>query len=231
MRYVTPRDYHQTNWLMIDLEEEYNDSNDSFASLKSDVDVNSMDDIGSICDLYEKEGDQTSHTVPLLYDAKLQTIVNNNADDICHMLKNCFEDEEKQNTDNSRDELYEWMYPILSSWSNPSPQVVLSFCTRQQLNAALNRAVYTLTQQRYLNATDSLTEADLRLFVTLIHYDQICASFSVAQSPLALLYQQPVLMDYCRDIYQQMAGATKKGLVVGEAMADALKLPHQRHLM
>ena len=63
---------------------------------------------------------------------------------------------------------------------------ILSISTRQltsdswmysQLFTALDRCEDILSKQRYI-AGNQLTEADIRLFMTLIRFDEVCASSS-----------------------------------------------------
>lgn len=69
----------------------------------------------------------------------------------------------------------------------------------KKLEEAFDRVNDILSKQRYI-AGDKLTEADVRLFVTLLRYDEVyyvyfkCNSRSVADTP--------AILNYCRDIYQ-----------------------------
>jgi hypothetical protein len=53
--------------------------------------------------------------------------------------------------------------------------------------------------QRYLTG-DTLTDADIRLFVTLLRFDEVYAIYFKANARLVML--TPSLLNFCRDIYQ-----------------------------
>jgi len=64
---------------------------------------------------------------------------------------------------------------------------------------AYDRADDILQSQRYLTG-DTLTDADIRLFVTLIRFDEVYSIYFKANARLVLL--TPSLLNFCREIYQ-----------------------------
>jgi putative glutathione S-transferase len=68
-----------------------------------------------------------------------------------------------------------------------------------ELCVAFDRADDILQQQRYLTG-DTLTDADIRLFVTLLRFDEVYAFYFKANARLVML--TPSLLNFCRDIYQ-----------------------------
>ena len=74
-----------------------------------------------------------------------------------------------------------------------------------ELTNAFDQAVLILQNQRFLTGS-TLTDADIRLFVTLFRFDEIYAIYFRANSRLVTL--TPALLNYCRDIYQ-MEGVAK----------------------
>jgi glutathionyl-hydroquinone reductase len=171
----------------------------------------------SIRDIYEKAGDTSSKfTIPLLWDKKENTIVNNESSDISYMLNSSFnefssnpdldlyteEDSEKLN------DVIEMISPLMIHGVYRC-----GFAKKQsaydkavaELTNAFDQADLILQNQRFLTGS-TLTDADIRLFVTLFRFDEIYAIYFRANSRLVTL--TPALLNYCRDIYQ-MEGVAK----------------------
>jgi len=68
-----------------------------------------------------------------------------------------------------------------------------------ELCDAYDRADDILQGQRYLTG-DTLTDADIRLFVTLIRFDEVYSIYFKANARMVML--TPSLLNFCRDIYQ-----------------------------
>ena len=56
-----------------------------------------------------------------------------------------------------------------------------------------------LQRQRYI-AGDHLTEADIRLFATLVRFDEVYVVYFKTNT--RTVAQTPAVLDYCREIYQ-----------------------------
>ncbi len=150
-------------------------------------------------------------TVPILWDKQQQTIVNNESAEIIRMLNSSFD----QLTGNSLDfypaefraqidEVNHWIYHDINNGVYKC-----GFATTQaayeeafeQLFAALER-VETLLQSQAFLVGDILTEADWRLFTTLVRFDPVyvghfkcnarrIADYAALSEYLQQLYQYP----------------------------------------
>lgn len=165
----------------------------------------------SIRELYERAGDTSGkYSVPVLWDKKLGTIVSNESSEIIRMFNYEFNDfcknpeldlypeEDRQMIDS----VNKWVYPTINNGVYRC-----GFATSQQaydkaideLTESFDRIEQILQTQKYI-AGDKLTEADIRLFVTLVRFDPVyivyfkCNTRSVAGSP--------AILNYCRRVYQ-----------------------------
>ena len=168
----------------------------------------------SIREIYEIANDTSGkYTIPLLWDTKLNTIVNNESSDIAYMLNSSFNDfaaypEVDLYTEDDEDgmaklnEVSEWLAPLMIHGVYRC-----GFAKNQrsydkaidELCMAFDQADDILQKQRYLTG-DTLTDADIRLFVTLIRFDEVYAFYFKANARLVML--TPALLDFCREIYQ-----------------------------
>jgi putative glutathione S-transferase len=141
-------------------------------------------------DLYEKsagKGVTGRYTVPLLWDNKEGIIVSNESADIVRMFNAEFNDlvsPAAADIDLYPEELHaeidavnEWVYSDINNGVYKC-----GFAQSQEaydeaanaLFASLDRAEAILSEHRFL-VGDRFTEADLRLFVTLIRFDEVYA--------------------------------------------------------
>jgi glutathionyl-hydroquinone reductase len=152
-------------------------------------------------------------TVPVLWDKQRQTIVSNESSEIMRMFNSEFNElidddaASKRNfyPDNLRgkiDELNDWIYPNVNNGVYKS-----GFATTQEayeeavvpVFEALDKLDGLLSENRFLTG-DKLTEADIRLFPTLVRFDSVYVShFKCA---LKRIVDYPNLWGYTRDIYQ-----------------------------
>jgi len=121
-------------------------------------------------------------TVPVLWDRERDTIVNNESAEILRMLNSAFNDLTGNDGDyypaHLRSEIDAWNERIYPRVNNGVYRA--GFATSQQayeeayedLFAELRHIDTHLGQQRYLTG-DVLTEADIRLFTTLIRFDAV----------------------------------------------------------
>ncbi|XP_020700271.1 uncharacterized protein LOC110112396 [Dendrobium catenatum] len=166
----------------------------------------------SIRELYELANSNYSgkYTVPVLWDNQLKTIVNNESAEIIRMLNREF-NEIAENPDLDLypshlqaviDEVNEWVYESINNGvykcgfaqkQGPYEEAVV------KLLDALDKCEEILSKQRYICANE-LTEADIRLFVTLIRFDEVYAvHFKCSKK---LIREYPNLFNYTKDIYQ-----------------------------
>lgn len=155
-------------------------------------------------------------TVPVLWDKKLATIVNNESAEIVRMLNGSFQawarhpemDLYPSQLRSAIDETNAWVYADINNGVYRS-----GFARSQQaheaaverLFAALDRVEALLTRQDFL-CGDVLTEADVRLFVTLIRFDAVYHTHFKCNRRTVL--QSPALTRYMADIYRLPGVAT-----------------------
>lgn len=165
----------------------------------------------SIRELYERAGDvEGKYSVPILWDKKTGTIVSNESSEIIRMFNNEFNDLAKnpeldlypEDLRESIDDTNSWVYPSINNGVYRSGFAVSQAAYDEaidELTKAFDRVDSILQTQKYI-AGDQLTEADIRLFVTLVRFDPVyivyfkCNTRSVAGTP--------AILDYCRRIYQ-----------------------------
>lgn len=174
--------------------------------------LNSM----SLKDLYEAANDTTGeYTIPLLWDKKHNTIVSNNTFDIIRMMNSEFNslckapelDLYPKNNRNAIDAVNEWIYPNLnngvfrcgsSKTQEEYDQAI------DDLTESFDRVGFILQRNRFL-AGSSFSEADLRLFVTMLRFDEIYyISFKTNTRRVATC---PPILNYIREIYQMVGVA------------------------
>lgn len=148
-------------------------------------------------------------TVPVLWDKKLRTIVNNESSEIIRMFNSAFNDLTGDYSDYypkklqaDIDELNQLVYDNINNGVYRA-----GFATSQQayeaafqrLFAALDVVEQRLGQQRYLLG-GNITEADWRLFTTLIRFDAVY--YSHFKTNLRHIADYPHLSNYVRELYQ-----------------------------
>jgi putative glutathione S-transferase len=172
----------------------------------------------TIRDIYEKSGDEDGkYTVPILYDKKLHTILSNESADIIRMLNSEFNEFAKYPeldlypSDDERarsaiNEVNEWVYQTINNG--------VYRCGFASTQTAYNKAITELTDSfdrlesmlstsRFLAGggdNNKVTEADIRLFVTLLRFDEVYVVYFKTNT--RTVAGSSVLLNYCRDIYQ-----------------------------
>lgn len=149
-------------------------------------------------------------TVPVLWDKKRQTIVNNESSDIIRMFNSAFDLLTGERSDYYPHELRPEIDDVnLLVYENINDGVYRAgFATTQaayerafhRLFDALDVVETRLGQHRYLVGTD-ITEADWRLFTTLIRFDAVY--YSHFKCNLRRIEDYPNLSNYLRDLYQR----------------------------
>ena len=151
-----------------------------------------------------------SITVPVLWDKELNTIVNNESSEIIRMLNSEFQDianhpEVELYPEPLRakiDEVNEWIYTEVNNGVYRSgfarKQAAYSSAVKT-LFSALDRVEAILSKSRYL-CGDQLTEADVRLFTTLVRFDAVYVTHFKCN--IRRIIDYPNLWGYTRDIYQ-----------------------------
>ncbi|MFT4614933.1 MAG: putative glutathione S-transferase [Bacteroidia bacterium] len=148
-------------------------------------------------------------TVPVLWDKQTQTIVSNESSDIIRMFNTAFNHLTGNTDDYYPGELRKTIHAlndrIYPTINNGVYQA--GFATTQQayeeafhsLFDSLDWVEGLLTTQRYL-AGNQLTEADWRLFTTLIRFDAVY--FGHFKTNRQLLASYPAITGYVRELYQ-----------------------------
>jgi putative glutathione S-transferase len=148
-------------------------------------------------------------TVPLLWDKKSQTIVNNESSEIIRMLNSSFDQWGKKYVDfypeplrADIDEVNDIIYENINNGVYRT-----GFATQQkayeqafdQLFETMDLLEHRLSTRRYLMGNE-ITEADWRLFPTLVRFDPVYVGHFKCNKKRLIDY--PNLWAYTRDLYQ-----------------------------
>jgi len=148
-------------------------------------------------------------SVPVLWDKKRRTIVNNESSEIIRMLNSAFEAFTNVHTDyypaelrGEIDRINDIVYPTVNNGVYRA-----GFATSQDAYEEAARGIFAtfdqleerLSRQRYL-AGGQITEADWRLFTTLVRFDAVY--YSHFKCNLRRVADYPNLSNYLRDLYQ-----------------------------
>ena len=148
-------------------------------------------------------------TVPVLFDKQTQSIVNNESSEIIRMLNTAFD----RITGNTTDFYPSALRPQIDAWNERIYPAInngvyrAGFATTQEayeeayaeLFAELDHLDQHLSQHRYL-CGDQITEADIRLFTTLIRFDAVYhGHFKCNRQRIE---DFDALPNYLRDIFQ-----------------------------
>ncbi|MGX8012498.1 glutathione S-transferase family protein [Mesorhizobium sp. ORM8.1] len=148
-------------------------------------------------------------TVPVLWDKRQKTIVNNESSEIIRMFNSAFDEWGDAGLDfypaglrTEIDKINALVFPMINNGVYRT-----GFATTQQayeeafgdLFSALDTVEERLSQQRYL-VGDRITEADWRLFTTLVRFDPVYVGHFKCN--LRRIADYPNLSNYLRDLYQ-----------------------------
>ena len=148
-------------------------------------------------------------TVPVLWDKKQQTIVNNESSEIIRMLNSAFDEFADHDVDfypqALREQIDEINEPIYQNVNNGVYRC--GFASSQgaydkaydRLFATMDELESRLSKQRYL-VGEQITEADWRLFTTLVRFDAVY--YNHFKTNKKRLIDYPNLWDYTRELYQ-----------------------------
>jgi len=148
-------------------------------------------------------------TVPVLWDKKERTIVNNESSEIIRMLNSSFDEFAESDADfypgQYRDEIDSLNGQIYETVNNGVYRC--GFARSQaayeraydQLFATLDELESRLAANRYL-VGDQITEADWRLFTTLVRFDPVY--YTHFKTNRKRLVDYPNLWDFTRELYQ-----------------------------
>lgn len=178
---------------------------------KSEVTGDEINGKGKLSEIYLLANPRYSGrvSVPVLWDKKRKTIVNNESAEIIRMLNSAFDGFTNVRTDyypeNLRaeiDRLNDLIFPNINNGVYRA-----GFATSQAAYEQAFRNVFDtldeleqiLSQHRYL-AGSTITEADWRLFCTLIRFDAVY--YSHFKCNWRHISEFPSLSNYLRDLYQ-----------------------------
>lgn len=148
-------------------------------------------------------------TVPILWDKKTNTIVSNESPEIIRMFNSAFDEVGALPSDFSPpellaeiDELNEFIYPTINNGVYRA-----GFATTQEayeeavaeVFSALDTLEVRLENSRYLTG-NIITEADWRLFTTLVRFDAVYVGHFKCN--LRRIVDYPNIWGYLRDLYQ-----------------------------
>jgi putative glutathione S-transferase len=148
--------------------------------------------------------------VPVLWDKERNTIVSNESSEIIRMFNSAFDDIGATPGDyypeplrDEIDALNDFIYPNINNGVYRA-----GFATTQDayeeavqdVFAALDKLEQRLAERRYL-AGSTMTEADWRLFTTLVRFDAVYVGHFKCN--VRRIVDYPNLWGYVRDLYQQ----------------------------
>jgi len=148
-------------------------------------------------------------TVPVLWDKKSKRIVNNESSDIIRIFNSAFNhltgntlDFYPESLSDDIDEINDWIYTSINNGVYRA-----GFATSQEayneafdgLFHALDKVEKILQEQRYLTG-ETITEADWRLFTTLIRFDAVYVGHFKANRQT--IEQYAAISAYLRELYQ-----------------------------
>lgn len=166
--------------------------------------------VKTVRDLYELAGQKGGrYTVPVLWDKQEKTIVNNESSEILRMFNSAFNHLAKnpdldlypEDLRPQIDELNAWIYTQINNgvyrcgFAQKQGAYEEAF---KDVFDGLDRLEGILSKTRYLTG-DKLTEADIRLYVTLIRFDPVYVVYFKTNK--AFIRDYPSIKRYVQDLY------------------------------
>ena len=148
-------------------------------------------------------------TVPVLWDKQQNKIVSNESADIIRMFNSAFneitgnfDDYYPKELRNSIDEINALVYPNINNGVYKTGFSTTQAAYEESFDAlfiALDKVEEILSTNRYLTGR-KLTEADWRLFTTLIRFDSVYVGHFKCN--LRTIESYPLIREYLRELYQ-----------------------------
>lgn len=168
-----------------------------------------------IRDLYDHAGDTNGkYTVPMLWDKNTSTIVNNESSELIRMFNSAFSEFAEADAPDIypaelQDEINtinDWIYHNINNGvykcgfarSQPAYDEAVS-----ALYEHLDRVEDVLSKQTFLCSNENLTEADIRLFRTLVRFDEVYAVYFKCNVRLISSYDN--MLNWMRHLYSMPA--------------------------
>lgn len=174
-----------------------------------------INDAKYVRDLYDLVNDNGSrYTVPVLWDKHTKTIVNNESIEILKILNTAFNELLPENSPERQldlfpshltsaiDEAYSWIYPQINNGVYRAGFAQSQQAYDEAVNEvfeALDRVESILTNTRYI-CSNQLTAMDIRLFMTLIRFDEVYVVYFKCNKKFLSSY--PQITNYLRELYQ-----------------------------
>eukprot|EP00897_Mesotaenium_endlicherianum_P002757 jgi/Mesen1/2509/ME000016S01867 len=167
-----------------------------------------------IRDLYEKANPELASTgrysVPVLWDLEKGTIVNNESAEIMRMFNSEFNELAKypdldlypEALRPQIDELNEWIYDGFNNgvYKSGFAQTQAAYDKAvKEVFETMDKVEDILSKSRYLTG-DQFTEADVRLFLTCIRFDEVYHGHFKCNKKL--LREYPNLFNFTKEVYQ-----------------------------
>jgi len=153
---------------------------------------------------------QKKYTVPFIWDTREKTIVSNESSEIIMMLNSAFNEFAKnpeadyapaELTEQAK-EVDEWIYHGINNGvykcGFAKTQAAYDEAT-ENLSAALDKLEAHLEGKKYVLG-DKLTLSDIRLFVTLIRYDEVYVVYFKTNTKQIADY--PNIFKYCAELWK-----------------------------
>ena len=163
--------------------------------------------VNNIRDLYELSGDtHGKYTVPVLWDTREKCIVNNESSDIMRILNSAFDghkdrDLYPEGLRSDIDEINSFVYDNINDgvYRCGFAKTQAAYDTAlTALYSALDAVEERLATRKFL-CGNTLTEADIRLFMTLIRFDEVyVVYFKTSKKSIS---QYPHLLRHTRDLF------------------------------
>jgi len=176
----------------------------------NDIKPDTINGCKYVRDLYDLSGAPPTYSVPILWDIKTKSIVNNESSDIVLMLNSAFNEfAEKPNLDlapvelkASMDDLDSWIYNDINNGVYKC-----GFARSQEaydkalkdLENAMGKLDCLLSDRKYVTG-ERFTMSDIRLFVTLIRFDEVYVVYFKCDSKKVSEYVN--IMRYCKDVWK-----------------------------
>jgi len=175
----------------------------------------------AMADIYHKVNPEQKErfSVPLLWDKKKNTIVNNQSEDIMRMLNTAFNDYLPENSParslnfypqdlrEKIDEINSWLVPdfnlgvykagFAADQAAYEPACIKVFETLDKISYILSNKLYLLG--------DKMTEVDLKLYCTLIRFDTIYVQHFKLNIG-TIRHDYPVINRYLKHLYWKVPG-------------------------
>jgi len=173
--------------------------------------IDKVNNFKTIRDIYEQNGcNGPKFTVPILYDTKTNKIVNNESSEIIRIFNTAFNeyainkdlDLYPENLREKIDDVNNWIYHDINNGVYKcgfaqSQEAYDEACDK--LYNALDKVEDILSNNRYLTG-NILTEADIRLFMTLVRFDEVYVVYFKCNKKQIKEYEN--IINYCRELYQ-----------------------------